>query len=129
MHTSTDGLARTKSATWSNATSLMLLQSLGADWIAEYPISTNSLKEGRLPNHLKIDLANPKLKLAIELDGRSHGLRVNRLKDRKKTHFLLCCGWSVLRLSNAKAQSLCTTSRSADILRTTLMEFFHTTVI
>ncbi|WP_419188499.1 DUF559 domain-containing protein [Stieleria bergensis] len=107
----------------------MLLQNLGADWIAEYPIPTSGYKASRLPNHIKIDVANPKLKLAIELDGRAHVATRTKRADKSKTRFLLCCGWSVLRLSNAKALSLCTTSRSADILRITLMEYFHTTVI
>ncbi|WP_390621736.1 DUF559 domain-containing protein [Roseiconus nitratireducens] len=106
----------------------MLQHALGADWLPEYPVPTGDDNQSGLPNHIKIDLANPELRLAIELDGRSHGGRTNRRRDRRKTRFLLRCGWSVLRLSNAKAQSLCTTCKSADTLRTTLMEFFHITV-
>jgi len=67
------------------------------------------------------------LRVRIELDGPSHGAPGNRRADQRQMAFLLRNGWRVLRISNAKALSLCSTCRSADTLLTTLMEFLHTT--
>ncbi len=106
---------------------MSMLSILGAGWVAEHTIPTGKANHRQLPKHLKIDLAHPELKLAIELDGVTHIQLAVRRADKQKVRFLLCNGWSVLRMSNAKARSLCSTCKSADTLLTTLMEYFHTT--
>ena len=105
----------------------MLLQ-LGAGWYPEWVVPTGHLRPDGIPKHLKIDIANPEEKIAIELDGVSHHTYKKRRADKRKVAFLLRKGWSVLHLSNAKALSLCSTCKSRDTLLTTLMGFLHITV-
>jgi len=50
----------------------------------------------RSPSHYKIDLAQESVKLAIEIDGSSHGAK-RRIADARKTSFLESKGWTVLR--------------------------------
>lgn len=68
-------------------------------WPTEYVIRTGN---GYQPAHYKIDIAEPTLRIAIEVDGVSHqSLRV-QMADRRKTEFLRGCGWVVLRFSNSE---------------------------
>jgi hypothetical protein len=106
-----------------------LLEKLGTGWFAEYVITTDRPRPKGMPKNYKLDIANPSQKIAIELDGVSHGMIARREEDKRETAFLLSRGWRVLRISNVKAQLLCSTCKSRGILRTTLMEFLHTTVI
>ena len=53
-----------------------------------------------LPNHYKVDLANPIKKIAIEIDGNSHLTKKWRFLDHRKTEVLNYLGWSVLRFWN-----------------------------
>ena len=58
---------------------------------------------GRRPNyptHYKIDIADQKNKIAIEVDGGSHYSLSRREQDRKKDAFLESHGWKVFRFSN-----------------------------
>jgi hypothetical protein len=48
----------------------------------------------------KIDVAEPYLKIAIEVDGRGHNRAKIRKQDQKKEHFLVGKGWTMLRFSN-----------------------------
>jgi len=77
----------------------LLLDALGSPWRAEFvlPLGASALKLG-YPTHYKIDLANPDRKLAIEVDGFSHGSR--RHIDVKKDEKLRSLGWTVLRFLN-----------------------------
>jgi len=106
-----------------------LLKRLGPQWCPELPVPTGHPRPFGLPKSVKIDLAHPEKKIAIELDGPSHQSPMKREADKRKVAFLLLNGWCVLRLSNAKALWLCSTCRSRDILLTTLAEFLHTTAI
>lgn len=106
-----------------------LLEKLGRGWVAEYVVTTDRPRPKRMPNNYKLDLANPSQKIAIELDGISHTTINRREQDKRETAFLLSRGWRVLRISNAKAQFLCSTCKSQDTLRTMLMAFLHTTAI
>lgn len=81
-----------------------------------------------MPKNIKLDIANPNLKIAIEIDGNSHAMIRKRKADKKKVEFLLRKGWSVLHLSNAKSLWLCSTCKSKDTLLTTLMMYLHITV-
>jgi hypothetical protein len=56
--------------------------------------------EQKLPRHYKVDVAEPLLKLAIEVDGYSHNSPKGRARDLKKTSALTRLGWTVLRFSN-----------------------------
>ncbi len=56
-----------------------------------------------LPSHFKLDLADPTIKLAIEVDGNTHyGDR--KAADARKTAFLAGRGWTVLRFTNAQVR-------------------------
>jgi very-short-patch-repair endonuclease len=98
----------------------MMLKALGEGWIAEHVITTK-LRNLGYPHHYKIDLANPDLMIAIEVDGRSHCALERKAQDRRKDEFLASQGWSVFRLSNQKAIKLCTTCTSRDTLLISLM--------
>lgn len=71
--------------------------------IPEYVIPTRMRPLG-YPTHYKIDLALPELKIAIEIDGGSHGSLKVQEADRRKTAFLTGCGWHVLRFTNQQAE-------------------------
>ncbi|MGQ3671813.1 endonuclease domain-containing protein [Xanthobacter sp. TB0136] len=99
----------------------LLLQKLGGGWIAELTVSTGVRPGNGIPGHWKIDIANPELMIAVEVDGSSHASTKVRERDARKDEFLASKGWSVFRVSNARAVELSTTSKSADTLLTSLM--------
>ena len=74
-----------------------MLDVLGAGWMAEFPLSLGPRTPG-YPTHYKIDLALPERKIAVEVDGFSHGSR--KAQDEKKDAKLRSLGWTVLRFSN-----------------------------
>jgi very-short-patch-repair endonuclease len=53
-----------------------------------------------LPTWYKVDIADPTIKLAIEVDGQTHRLKKWKFLDRRKESVLRALGWSVLRFSN-----------------------------
>lgn len=75
------------------------LLAVALGWPTEHAVPTGMrfLKIGH-PTCYKIDIANPILKVAIEVDGRSHHSR--KAQDARKTSFLESLGWTVLRFSN-----------------------------
>jgi hypothetical protein len=75
----------------------MLMEILGEGWTAEYALSLGKRTPG-YPTHYKIDIAHPERKIAIEVDGFSHGAR--RDLDAKKDTKLGSFGWTVLRFLN-----------------------------
>ena len=97
-----------------------ILEILGTGWVAELAIPTKVPRSAKLyPTCYRVDLGNLRMKIAIELDGRSHNGR-RSLLDVKKDEFLVGLGWKVLRLSNESAMSI--TSTSLAILLTSLQE-------
>ena len=90
------------------------LHALGGGWVAEHPIPTKQGRHSGYPTCYKVDIANPDLMIAIEIDGSSH-----RLLSRKKLSQL---GWRVFRVSNEKALHLYSTFKSVDTLLTLLTE-------
>lgn len=52
------------------------------------------------PHHYKLDIANAAMKVAVEVDGRSHGARARQAADRRKEEWLRGAGWCVLRFTN-----------------------------
>ena len=79
---------------------LLLASSLG--WEMEFVVKTgHSQRDGSgYPTCYKIDIANEKLKMAIEVDGNSHHSLERQKQDEKKTEFLIGLGWKVLRFKN-----------------------------
>jgi hypothetical protein len=76
----------------------ILLDKLGDGWFGEHVVCTGKCKG--YPNHYKIDIANPELMVAIEVDGLSHQALSVKAKDKKKQEKLESLGWKVLRVSN-----------------------------
>ena len=70
--------------------------------VMEYAIATTAARDFflTLPNHYKVDIAFPKLKIAIEVDGQTHKTKKWKFLDRRKTEVLEFLGWSVLRFWN-----------------------------
>lgn len=68
----------------------------------EYPVLTAkaAAEFPSLPPCYKVDLAIPELKLAIEVDGRTHKEKRWRYLDQRKTAVLNHLGWTVLRFWN-----------------------------
>jgi hypothetical protein len=77
---------------------LLLASTLG--WPMEVAIPTKVRRKGTYPTCYKVDIANVKLKVAIEVDGNSHCLLTRKAQDQKKDAFLAGLGWRVLRFSN-----------------------------
>jgi very-short-patch-repair endonuclease len=65
--------------------------------MAGFSVSLGRLTHG-YPSHYKIDIAEPKQKIAIEVDGNSHHSR--KALDTKKDAKLRSLGWIVLRFWN-----------------------------
>lgn len=105
----------------------LLLKRLKKDWYPEYVVVTDRPRPKGMPKNIKLDIANPHLQIAIEIDGNSHATISRRKADKRQMEFLLRKGWSVLRLSNAKALQLCSIYKSKDTLLTTLMGYLHIT--
>ena len=100
----------------------LLADALG--WPMEHAVSTGSPRQPGMPTHYKIDIANPELWIAIEVDGVSHMTRAVREADARKDAWLRSRGWTVLRFSNERVlnelpavlrsvRTACTTSRQA----------------
>lgn len=78
-----------------------LLEALGSPWLPEYPIKTGI----RSWRSVRPDIANPKLKIAIEVDGASHRTRKQKVIDQKKAEILSNIGWRLLRFTNEEVMS------------------------
>jgi hypothetical protein len=102
-----------------------LYQLLNGDWEIEYAIKTghNQWDGSGYPTCYKVDLADPVRKIAIEVDGQSHGSLERKQQDQKKTVFLERLGWKVYRIKNKQVLSLCTICTCPDI-RHILQEVF-----
>ena len=68
-------------------------------FIQEYAVLTKKQIHNfqNVPYAYKVDFGNPKLKIAIEMDGPCHRGRAQQIKDQKKTRTLQALGWIVLR--------------------------------
>ena len=106
-----------------------LLDRMGDGWVAEFAVPVSKHKSHCLPKHLKIDVAQPCLMIAIELDGQSHRSPNRRQQDSRKMTYLAQNGWFVFRITNQRAIELSSTCTSPDILLTSLMGFSPTTAI
>lgn len=98
---------------------MKLHAALGDGWLIEYVMKTGVKRgQSRLPFCYKIDIANPSLMIAIEVDGSTHHGERARQRDSGKEMFLAQSGWSLFRVKNAEALKLSTISGSQAILRT-----------
>ncbi|MGB2806938.1 MAG: DUF559 domain-containing protein [Sedimentisphaerales bacterium] len=75
----------------------LLAHALG--WPMEHAVGVRPIKKG-YPRSFKIDIANPKMKIAIEVDGLSHRTKKVMIADQKKTDYLESKGWKVIRFQN-----------------------------
>ena len=68
----------------------------------EYAIRTTMVRGlyPSLPNHYKVDIADPLKKVAIEVDGNSHKTKEWKFLVKRKVEILNALGWSVLRFWN-----------------------------
>lgn len=60
------------------------------------------IKKYNAPNHYKVDLLNRELKIAIELDGKSHLAKERKEQDKRKDECLEELGYKVIRIFNHK---------------------------
>lgn len=81
-------------------------------WDMEHVVVTGANYK---PNCYLIDIAEPTLKVAIEVDGNSHQALTRKKVDARKTKFLVGHGWIVLRFSNREA-----TERTEDCVQVVL---------
>lgn len=84
-------------------------------WPTEVVVRTRMPRGSGYPTCYKLDIANRRLKVAIEVDGGSHCSRERQEQDRRKDLFLSGRGWTVLRFSNQEV-----TEHLADCVRTVL---------
>lgn len=78
----------------------LLFGVLGNDWVCEYSQSLKGERHKGYPSHYKIDIANVKNKIAIEVDGNSHNAISRKTQDKKKEAKLVELGWKVIRFKN-----------------------------
>lgn len=76
---------------------------LDSEWELQYILPTKQARTSGYPTHYKIDIANPSLKIAVEIDGPSHSAVKVKAADARKTEFLRERGWKVLRFTNREA--------------------------
>lgn len=84
-------------------------------WPMEVAILTEQPRGSGYPPAYKVDIGNIALKVAIEVDGGSHGTKARKEEDRKKDTLLASLGWRVLRFSNKRV-----TERLAECVQTVL---------
>jgi very-short-patch-repair endonuclease len=76
-------------------------------WEMETAIPTALVKDQfpSLPPAYKVDVANEELKIAVEVDGRTHTSRKWKFLDKRKTSVLNALGWDVLRFTNKQVDT------------------------
>lgn len=79
-----------------------LLARLGSGWEWGYVVRTGN---GR-PRFYAIDVANPELMIAVEVDGPSHHGRQRQVIDARKQQCLEAMGWVVVRIRNTELPAL-----------------------
>jgi hypothetical protein len=79
-----------------------LLIQINKNWILEYPIKTKEVFDQfpSLPPYYSPDIGNPEIKVAIEIDGKTHKQQKWKFLDHRKTEVLNALGWKVLRFWN-----------------------------
>ena len=80
-----------------------------------------------LPSHYKVDIAIPDVKLAVEVDGKTHKTKKWKFLDQRKTEVLTSLGWTVLRFWNEEVDQ--DAKRAANIVMSTISKLKETTTI
>jgi hypothetical protein len=81
----------------------VLFLALGCGWKAEYIVAMDKgMQVKGYPTHYKVDLANERAKVAVEVDGGSHNCLSVKARDVKKTKYLESKGWKVFRFQNGE---------------------------
>lgn len=78
---------------------------LALGWELEVAIPTKKSRGSGYPSCYKIDIANHKLKIGIEVDGCSHYGDKRRERDQKKQQLLESQGWKILRFTNKEVMN------------------------
>lgn len=78
----------------------ILLEKLGEGWEGEHIQNLPGLRKLGYPTHYKLDIANERVRIAIEIDGASHSSAKVRERDIRKDHKLRELGWTVFRFKN-----------------------------
>lgn len=74
-------------------------------WEMEFPVHTSTTRGTGIATNYKLDIANPILKIGIEVDGKGHLSKKVMLKDAKKETVLSSLGWKVLRFTNQEVMT------------------------
>lgn len=82
-----------------------MLLTLFPQAINNFPVKTKMAAGSDYPPAYKVDVAFPALRLAIEIDGNSHGPRARKYQDAKKEELLKSLGWKVLRYKNSQVNN------------------------
>jgi very-short-patch-repair endonuclease len=104
-----------KNLNWKHSTTeAQRILSIALGWGTEVTIKTNDLS-GRArsrteraafrPHYYNLDIADPVLKIAIEVDGNSHRCKERQQRDARRESFLLSQGWVLLRFTNKRVLS------------------------
>ncbi len=86
-----------------NGRGLTIPQKLLSDVLdlpCEISVKTKKSRNSGYPSCYKIDIADEKNKIGIEVDGNSHKTLIGQKRDQKKTVFLQSKGWTILRFRN-----------------------------
>lgn len=100
------GRAHGNGATPTESEAEMLRRLRSHGFTGNYVLMTGVPRGNGYPTAYKIDLANEAAKVAVEIDGSSHGGAARREADAKKTSFLESKGWRVLRFRLSKGGTL-----------------------
>lgn len=98
----------------------LVLEALGPEWVLEHPVTIR--QGGEYQGHYRIDVANIKEKIAVELDGPSHKALIRVAHDQKRDAYLVSLGWRVFRFPNSVILSKSSTSKLRAFLITSLAE-------
>jgi hypothetical protein len=82
---------------------LALLGLLGAGWEIEHRIPVNNPGKQGGTTYYDVDLASPKLRLAIDVDGLNHLTKKQRDRDKRKGMYLRSLDWRLIRVTNNQA--------------------------
>lgn len=94
-------------------------EALGSEWEIEFTIGTGKgARALGLPGHYKVDVALPRLKIAVEIDGGSHCSIARRKADERRDAYLAGLGWRTFRFSNREAMER-TAACAVTVLSTT----------
>ncbi|MFA7175590.1 MAG: DUF559 domain-containing protein [Kiritimatiellia bacterium] len=95
------------------------------NWPMEVIVRTHMSRDSGYPTHYKLDIGSRQHRLAIEVDGYTHGASAIKAKDAKKTAFLNRLGWTVLRFSNQEV--LENLDACVQTVMSTILRLNHTT--